>query len=173
MIKIIEAIDKDINDDMENIRIFSLVKKGLEKHFNKTVTKRVEKPVQDVLNNEGDFTVWLDKSYSYTTLKVRNNTTKRDHQFTMYYHSNNEGKILVESDFDKWNTCYYLAAQERIAKNLAVKNDKKLIDKLERKQKLINELNELENDSNLSSYNFPARYEVNKVFGYKLEKIKE
>lgn len=157
-----QAIKTDIADDQKRIKMAKLVKKALTKFWGKDVSKRVIAPVEAALKEAGlDYYVFIDLSYSYNSLKIQNRRDNNDYySFTLNYHS--EGKALNEERFDQTNASYDKAAQERIDKNTAMLNNVPALKKLAKAIDALKAAKATLEEDEFSSYNFPARYEVEK-----------
>lgn len=168
-----KVIEQYNNEGKSNNLLFEEIKKALKPFIGKPINKRLETALKKHFGDE--FLIYLERIGSLVNLKIKGNwkgqseyRKQNGYSFLLGYSDTltyEEGSSTEKfSGFNYFSCSYGDASLERVDKN------KKLLRSPKKLEKLVDAINKYHealkvlNDDEFSSYHFPARYLVDKVF---------
>lgn len=174
--KIIEQYN---NEEKSDNLLFEEIKKALKPFIGKPINKRLETALKKHFGD--DYFIYLERIGSVVNLKVKGNwkdqseyRKENGHSFHLGYSDNltyEEGDSKEKfSGFNYFSISYGDASLERIERNKKLLRSPKKLEKLADAINKYHEALKVLNDSEFSSYHFPARYLVDKAFNLNIKR---
>lgn len=174
-----KVIEQYNSEEMSDNLLFEEIKKALKPFIGKPINKRIETALKKHFGDE--YLIYIERIGSLVNLKIKGNWKdqgeyRKQNGYSFHFGYSDtltyeEGSSTEKfSGFNYFSCSYGDASLERIDKNKKLLRSPKKLEKLVDAINKYNEALKVFDDSDFSSYHFPARYLIDKTFSINIKR---